>query len=84
MDHAAAQRVDGPVVDDPEDPRPHRAAGAVVARVRPPQREERLLHDLLGGHPLAGHPVGEGEGRSINEQRQRRQPAAGASRDSAA
>src|SRR4029077_6794758 len=44
---AAAQRVDRPVVGDPEDPRAHAAAAAVVARPAAPDRQERLLHDVL-------------------------------------
>ena len=48
VDGRAAQRVDRPVVDDAEHPGAHRAAGAVVARARAPERQERLLHDVLG------------------------------------
>src|SRR3954452_22065145 len=57
VDHAAPQRVDRAVVDDAEDPRAHRSAGAVVAGVGAPHREERLLDDLLGRRAQAHHAV---------------------------
>ena len=58
----AAQRVDRPVVDDAQHPGAHRSAGAVVAGPRPPHRQERVLHDVLGGAAGAHHAVGEREG----------------------
>ena len=45
----------------PEHPRADRAAGAVVARAAAPQRQERLLDDVLGGRAAAAHAVGERE-----------------------
>ena len=58
----AAELVDRAVVDDPEHPRAHRAAGALVAGAGAPDRQEGLLHDVLGDVAAADHPVGEREG----------------------
>jgi len=61
LDHAPAQRVDRPVVHDPEHPRAHAAARAVIARTATPRREERLLNHLFGHRTLAAHAKGERE-----------------------
>ena len=58
----AAELVDRAVVDDPEHPRADRAAGALVAGAGAPDRQEGLLHDVLGDVAAADHPVGEREG----------------------
>src|SRR5207253_10476895 len=40
------------------------AALALVAEAAAPDREERLLGDVLGDHAVADHAVGEREGRT--------------------
>ena len=57
---AAAHPVDRPVVDDPEDPGPDAAARLVVAQPAAPDRQERLLHDVLracSAFPRSGTPA---------------------------
>src|SRR5205823_7253272 len=58
----APERVDRPVVDDAEHPGAHAAPLALVANLAAPDREECLLHDVLGHGARAHHPVGEREG----------------------
>ena len=53
---AAAQGVDGAVADDAEHPGADASAGAVEARVGPPDREEGLLRDVLSGDAIAHDP----------------------------
>ena len=60
----AAKGVDPAVVDDPEDPCAHASALAPVPQPAAPDREERLLRDVLGAGAVADHAVGEREGRS--------------------
>src|SRR5215210_3430970 len=55
----ALQPVDGSVVDDPEDPGAHAPARLVVPQAIAPDRQERLLHDILRRGLAAGDPVGE-------------------------
>src|SRR5205807_8582519 len=50
-DDAAAKRVDRPVVYDPQHPISNTAPPAVIARAAAPQRQECLLHDVLGHRP---------------------------------
>ena len=61
MHEIAAQSVDRPVVDDAEHPGADAAAVGLVAQPAAPDREERLLGDVLGGDPVAHHPVRERE-----------------------
>ena len=58
----SAERVDRAVVDDAEHPGADGAAAAVVAGAGAPEREEGLLHDVLGDAARARDPVGEREG----------------------
>ena len=60
----APQRVDGAVVDDAQHPGAHAAAVGAVAQPAAPDRQERLLRDVLGGDTVADHPVGERERRA--------------------
>src|ERR1700733_1068142 len=59
---ASAQGVDCTVVHDAEHPRAHAAATAVVARAAAPQRQERLLHDVLRERSLSAHAIRQREG----------------------
>src|SRR5581483_4676837 len=57
----ATERVDRAVVDDAEHPGTYAAAPAVIAGPGPPQRQERLLDDVLRHRPPSTHPVRERE-----------------------
>src|SRR5205807_283702 len=60
-DTPAAQRVDRTVVDDAEQPRANASAVAVIARPAAPQRQTRLLHDVLREGAVGADPTGERE-----------------------
>src|SRR3954452_20090105 len=64
VDQVAPQCVDRPVVDDPEHPRAHAALLALVADLAAPDRQKRLLDDVLGHRPLAHHPISQRERRA--------------------
>ena len=61
VDQVPAQSIDPAVVDDAEHPRANAAALAAVAEPAAPDRQECLLHDVLGDAPVPDHAVGDRE-----------------------